>query len=288
MFTSSSSPTPLIESIKVEVDPVDADGFSAPEAFFIKSEDPLVSVKVEEEEEPSALTFYGVESAASQWIIEPEPVKVEVESRRSSRGKKPQKSYRDSDPEETFEEPKIQKRKEPEVFNCVRCKFCSFSRLDLIVHQNRTHLDSDEFTCAHCFVLLDSNQLLQEHYKKIHRPRLAVKKPSPQKSPRKPRKVIQPAPSLFCDSCGYVTNVKSNLKKHIERCYGLLLTKFRCELCFKRFTTSKDLRSHKDTKSCERNNLKADPATNNFHCCHCPKQFKGQKLCKMHIEKVHP
>lgn len=158
-----------------------------PEAvYFVPEEDETpVGVKLEKMDtgesslSASGATKFGLNEPRVK--LEPTPVPLITESRSINS--------------------QSQSAKNLDKIQCNMCQYSTFSRKNLLNHQNHVHKDMNEFTCVHCQSIFSSYELLQEH-RKIHRGQLI--------HPQKKRDLSR----ILCTICGKMI-LKVWIKRHI-------------------------------------------------------------------------
>ncbi|KAG5871881.1 hypothetical protein JTB14_033115 [Gonioctena quinquepunctata] len=99
---------------------------------------------------------------------------------------------------------------EAEMFHCDRCTFTTKHKQSLRVHKANVHLSRKKsFKCNECHSSYKSKTYLLNHMRRCH-----VK-----------------TDMHHCSSCDYKTNIKSNLKQHINRRHNENITWFGCDQC---------------------------------------------------------
>ena len=162
------------------------------------------------------------------------------------------------------------------VSPCNVCDKTFMSKKKLTYHIRSTHAEEKEvFHCnfksgeIRCEYFSSTNGNLKAHIKRIH-----------------DKMIYFNTRKLVCDLCGYKTNRKSNLGRHVDHCGKSLkpnLIDHLCNICQKMFSTKKILNRHIKIH----NKRKISKPNFAALCLLCKKLFVNQWNMRRHQKKVH-
>ncbi|XP_076256321.1 uncharacterized protein LOC143193808 isoform X1 [Rhynchophorus ferrugineus] len=174
--------------------------------------------------------------------------------------------------------------KEIKPFACDRCPMKFYSSSNLWQHV-KYHNGVKSNICSYCGNGFITKTDLVNHEKKHQNKReykceLCQKTFNTHKNIRSHKLIVHTDPSLWkyaCSICGKRFPIKSNYDSHMRRHTGE--KNFDCHLCDKKFTTKCDLQRHKRSHSYVRD--QKCPIQN------CNKEYKDERVLKIHVAKVH-
>lgn len=165
-------------------------------------------------------------------------------------------------------------------FDCNECDRKYSSEIYLKHHKRKMH-KIEEAKCKVCDKICRNRYSLYQHSQAHAKVECSICAEMVFKNQLVHHMRSHSAKSLACDHCGYSTNFKSDLKRHIERIH----------LLKKLFKDPKDREDFSDFALLEKLQLKYNAPTTcekNFHCVKCGKPHATRSVLNHHLRQVHP